>query len=689
MPSARLGPWTGVDARTTDPRSVQGNPICGGYNYEVKGGELWPRPGYANAIALTSPDTGPPYAATPQKILSFFRNGTGFTYIIYPLVVFRFRTPSGNLTVPYDPTVTENITFTHGSAAVVSTTAFTVGQIVQNPVNTNIYYQIVAVSGGVNGTLDRLHFSTGGTYSTSRYAPLGGATDTVDACVFQQGVSHAAGAVWGTSSQVIAGREYMVLTFSASKPKAIDLTSSNPVLEDFWRDTSVSPAVLLTQWPSTCCVHKSNLILGGAGDADDDYHPFCIWYTQPRDMLQWHTGISGIDGTPNSIRFVEGRDEIRAVRTIGDRLVVHRQLSQEVGEYTGSIDFPYRFTRNLQELGINSVRQIAEIEKRHFIYTHRGPAMYDGNDVRLFGDEVLDLFERDADGGNTGIPDIHVYALQSTGKVLYVGFQNMLDPDSERLGYAEAWKGRALAYDVRTGQWAFLSFPDRPSAMASLLTRTNENTDDTYARDLWGGNAGDIYETSTNAYWYGFDRWKEEVARPVYSIEAGVTNNAQERVTCVPAGFRTRWYDFDTANQKLLTNIEIELRDAFVRQSRRRLYLAGVGGDVTDFTFVLNVRIYTDYDLDTPKEDFDIAIPASDFGAITDSGVGWGAEKLLKVEWPARSLGDVFAFEFSNAMELTSIQAGYKEGLWRVVDVLVTYTDTQSMRRVDSGPGMG
>lgn len=679
MPVVKLGPWSGVDARTVDDRALNTHPIRGGYNVEIHGGELWWRHGYA-PLNFENPI---PLAQEWDLFLSVYVEGSLKEFLINRYCVFEILS-SGLYSVPYNATVTENVTFVAGSTAVVSTTPWVVGDVVNDPFTNQFYIIVSAV--GVNGVIDR-PAATGGTAVTSRFAKLS-ASSATDACTFKQGITHAANAVWAGNLAVAPDEVYLVICFGTAEPIAIRIDASAAVLREFFRDTSpaAGAAVALTAEPPACCVHESRLILAGGGDNASMNRGYCFWYSMPRDLMAWHTGTQAVDAVPNVIRLVEDDDPITAAKTLGDRLIIHRKYSQEIAAYTGAIDLPYRLERNNQMLGCGDTKQIAVTERKHFIMTHRGPAIFDGAEVRLFGDEVKDIFERAGRIGLSGRGDygaVTVFAFDSTARVMFT-HTGVEDYDAVSLGYTQSIdiSAQVLIYDAISGQWATCILPGNFGIGCAGSSQRKGVGPRQYNKDIITLATGEILSTTVdNSFQYGFDAWTGKTGR-TYAYKGRI-------VSIVPGMIRTGWMDLGSASQKMLTKLEVELRDTFRidGSSHRGVYLPGVGQAPYGQAFILHLNIYRDFDLTQTIESLDIAVPGNLFSSETNQNRGFGGEPIRKIRRSLRSQGDVFAFEFSNWMTTESTQAGFQEAVFRIVQALITFTDTQSPRRVNVNEG--
>jgi hypothetical protein len=681
VPVAKLGPWSGVDARTIDDRVLNTNPIRGGYNVEIHGGELWWRQGFARL----NHQTPIPLQVSWENFVSDFVEGTIKEYLVSRYAVLEILS-NGTYSIPYNATVTNNVTFVAGSTTVVASAVnWVLGDIVNDPF-TNNFYIIVGGAGTLTGTLDR-PAAVGGTVATSRFAQLS-ASPCTDACFFKNDITHAANAVWVGPPGNLAtapGEVYLVLCFRDDKPVAIRVDAAAAMHREFFRDTSpaAGAAVAITKDPIACCVHESRLILAGGGDFAGNNDGYCWWYSMPRDLMGWHTGIQAVDATPNTIRLVEDEDPITAARTLSDRLIIHRKYSQEVVSYTGAIDIPYRLERNEQVLGCGNTYQLAVSERRHFLMTHRGPAIFDGSEVRLFGDEVKDIFDRAGLVGTMGPgdnSDCEVWSFDASGRVIFTTIVYE-DGDSTLLGYSSGGN-KCLVYDVATGQWSAWALPGTVACAGSSSRKEGTLANPQYRTEIITITGGEILSSSIiEDYQYGFDHW---------GSKSGQTyTRAGEIITIMPGLIRTGWYDFGSSTQKMVTKLEIELRDTFrvSAASHRGMLLPTADNEDPLVSFILQLNVYRDFDLLDPVETLDIIVPSTLFNSADNPGRGWGVEPIRKIRRSLRSQGDVFAFEFSNLRTNASIAAAYQEGVFRIVQAMVTFTDTGSPRRVNVEEG--
>ena len=402
-----LGPFRRLNGERVTDRALNGTFLRGGFNFEVRDGEWWSRKGEECVF--------PRLGSTPWWwALDVNRD---LSVICNPWYALKIQ--STGVSELYSAIKTENVTFTNGSKTCTPTTNSLAGRLMLVGAQpTTEVYRVMSVTGAgpFTITLDRAYEGSSGAKNVNFYniisETLAGAKATHNdaarvignACIFEYlGETLVAGAITTLSPAVNKGHLYLIITSNQGAPAAIDLSSTTSVLRDWfantWDGTSGTSKIGsdtasdgLTPRGVYSAVYKNRLFIGGAANPDGNYGSRTLYYSTFGDFLTWHSGtVDDHTATANFVTFDGEGNSIGGMATLSDDLIIHRDDSQEICTATQSAATPFIFRSNNEGLGVRDFRRsnrIVSARGRHYIWTPRGPYVFDGRNLTPICEDV-------------------------------------------------------------------------------------------------------------------------------------------------------------------------------------------------------------------------------------------------------------------------------------------------------------
>ena len=685
-----LAPLLGANSRRVSDRALQGTYMRGGFNVELRDGEWWTRQG--------EQDFGPArIGSCPWWWV--VRVNKDLVVIANPWWALAL-TSDGKLKELYTAAATENVAVTNGSANVTTSTTRTVDQMVLVGVgSTTEVYRIVSrvgtaavldrpYEGSTNAAkscrfIDPLARNTAGTAVayTAAFAINGSWWQAGSCVVFEQLVSHTATDLYAASPTLTGGNLHLVITSNVGVPVAIDLSayiagSTVGVRRTWFYNTSLgsSAAVIGSDtladdiYPRGLFaeVYKGRLFIAAASDPNGKYGSRTVWWSQIGDIGRWHTGIAGQTSAPNFKTFDGEGNRIAEMKALQDALVIHRQDTQEVATATQSLAQPFVFQSNNQGLGVRQNYQancVVVANGVHYMWTRKGPAVFDGSRVSLICDDARDALRSlyFAGGHPAGVSTIVHDQLR--GRIYWYG------------GLAPSTVTRAAGALPATAQVTLLSgesiynycsvfvydylnnaywFEDRPSACGGGAINTDlapENGTPVVSRP--DGTIVKLFGYATN----GKD--PDHLAPTTSGSDVAVY-----------AQVETPWIDFGNLSRKHLTEVELVVRSPDVGEGILEDSIALSG------TPWIRMRVYTDRDISTTRADVGDSYALSDAKITSAVGPQQAAESVLTLT--PNSHGRQFKLVFSNALTSSAITAGYAQLPFRISDIECEFSQKES-----------
>lgn len=690
-----LAPLLGANGTRVADRVLGGTYMRGGYNVELRDGEWWTRPGETRLDGNSVRFGSVPW----WWVFDVNRDLTVIANAWWALAI----TSTGSVEELYAPDVTENVDLTEDSATAASTTLRTVGQLVLvGSGDTNEVYRVTAASGtgpysitlerpyeGSTGTkscrfIDPLPRNTSGTataYSLSSASDVQGS-----AVVFEQLVSHALNAIHAASPAVTAGNLLLVITSNHGVPVAIDLTAylaGSPAAVKrtwFYNTALATPAQigsddyvdLIRARGLFAEVYKGRLFIAAASDPSGDFGSRTVWYSQPGDLLQWHTGISGQTAAPNFKTFDGEGNNIGEMKALQDELVIHRQDTQVVCSSTASLAQPFVFRENNQGIGVRTrggLSFVLVVEGQHFLWTPQGLASFDGRSVRLLAREALRdwmalRFVQNRD------PILHAQHDTTRRRTYWwsgstIRHQDALPAAATVTNLAGDQYQNYIAcfvYEYDTGAFWF---EDRPYSLGGgTATSTSETSGPVLHLSRPDGT---IVKAASGA---GDATGQDAAHLDPGDLSDNVTVNAQ---------VETGWLDFGSVYQKQLLDIETVERSV---QTSSAVSAGGIfdsaGEGVSDGNWWLRCRVFVDFNRVTAAAGVGTVIDST--SARLTSVDGNNQAQTFNRSFTPRVHGRFFKLVFSNALTAAATTASYVQAPFRISDVYVEFKDRQSTR---------
>lgn len=674
-----LGPLMGANGTRITDRALQSTYMRGAYNVECQDGEWWTRKG-EEKIAVR-------YGSTIWRWIFDIDRDSNMTVICNEYYALLWSRSSQEVGPLYDAAGSGSTTFTNAStSASISAYLPVVGQLMLGGSSgfTDDVYRVTAVSGvgPYTITLDRPYEGTTGATTFRYYDILArnvagtGATHSNSgsfrgsAVIFEQLVTHSAGAseVHGASPAVTGGNRLLIITSNVGVPVAIDVDSSAAPKRLIFYNTALGTAAqigsdtaddLLIPRGIWATVYRNRLWIGYASDPNGKYGARTIWYSQPGDCLLWHTGIKGQTAAPNFITFGGVGNSINELRPLQDSIIVHREDTQMIGNATGGSP-AFQFRENNQGIGVRSrtpSNRVAVVNGLHYIWTQRGPAVFDGTRVSLIAREAYrELATRGFVGENSGIRMVQHDPIY--GRLYWFG--GTRSTAAEQLPAAATityTSGDQVANYVTVFVYDYLNdvfwFEDRPSSYGGGLA-TLDNTTGIPRFLALSRMDGTIVAVNTRTKGKDASHLTPETSGDAVPVYAYV---------------ETPWLDFGTAERKQMRIIET---------IERGPVSGAVFEPITDISsgnWWLRCQVYRDYNRYADEADVG-TVYASTSSQATTSGVDRQPPFFVRRFTP-RSHGRQFKLAFSNALTASATTASYVQAPFRLHDIFVEIVDQQ------------
>lgn len=687
-----LAPLMGVNSRRVADRTLQGTYMRGGYNVELRDGEWWTRAGESPLSTASHVRLGScPWWWVVQV-------NSSLVVIANPWWALAVNV-TGGVKELYTAAATENVTFTNGSANATTSTTRVVDQLILVGAGTTSEVYRVKSRVGTAMVLDRPYEGTNGTYSCRFIDPLArdvsgtataysGAFSNVGSwwvrgscVVFEQLVSHAATDLYAASPTLTGGNLHLVITSNVGVPVAIDLSayiagSTVGVRRTWFYNTALGSAA--TQIGTDTAVgniyargvyaevYKGRLFIGAATDPNGKYGSRTIWYSQPGDIGRWHTGLAAQTAAPNFKTFDGEGNDIAEMKCLQESLIIHRQDSQEIASITGSLSQPFQFRSNTQGLGVRYYSQtncVVVANGVHYIWTQRGPAVFDGSSVTPICAEALDAL-RSVHLTESPFPPLFVLHDSSRGRLYWYAYQTTTSLLPEALpatstislksGESIQDYGTCFVYDyLNNAYW----FEHRPRAMGGA-TVTGTTTGST---PLVSRLDGSLILFAANSLSVTSDGKDADYLAPTTS---------GSRVP-VYAQVETPWMDFGNLSAKWLTEVEITHRGLADGESLAEELISLSG------TPWLRMRVYGDKNRATALGDVGVVYDMTASQITTKVDFGQSPTGLLT--FTPRS-GDLRQMKlvFSNGLTSAATTAGYSVLPFRISDIECEFVQKES-----------
>ena len=695
-----LAPLHGLNpVNVAEEAGLEGTWMRGGYNVEVIDGEWWVRHG------LGQLDAGNSLGTVLWRWVVSSRAVTERMYLVAPnYVVYveqRFAEPGfpttnllGTYSVPYPEGATVTANYTQGSVSVHSTAvvgAIKLGQLIirteVGPVGKSIY-RVTAIA-GADFQLDRPWETASEVGSVYKfYDPLllqakvvsGLNQDTDGGCVlFEQTASFTA-AQLGWAHPAVSAGTYIIISSQLGYVAcpAYGVTVGQVPVTTFVRETQLAAPTAVSLMPVRPGEYKDRAFMKAADGRT-------VWYSRPFDFMQWHTGLQALGGTPNFITLSDPSDPITGFGNLNDTLIVHRRSSQDIFQPYGT---GFRTTHSPTGIGFWPYSQFVEMPLGHFGWTRYGPALYNG------------------EGMNVLIPQLErmlVPFLQSQRASVKVR-AIVHDENRRRLYCLLGWETIEAATATSDTRRII-----RQQDAASLVPQTKVTNFDTlewysrspvlvvdYARnEAWLEDHVGLCGGGTHlgqAYFFRYDGTVAPHPTGWSGMDYDVNRvNAKHPLY---AQVETQWLALGTPQRKDLQKIYILLRgldsledvDEILGGHFNPLRIDDLWASATDTLHLCTVEVMVDR-TDDIRATADVTVSTSEMLARALEG-----NRMLPVFAIAitpRCAGLSFKFRFRNQMSQASIDAGYKQGSFRLVDMLLEYeveADTRAVGLIGGRP---
>lgn len=680
----RLAPLGGLQSQRVSDHTLGEVAMRGSFNVEPVDGEWWVRKG-EDAVLRRLGST--------QWTWIGMGNVKWIIANPYWALQLNSSNPSSGVSNLYTPTATDAVTFAQMSdAATCAAHTPAVGELVllEAAGYTDQVYRVVAAAGSAF-TLDRPYEGGSGAYDC-RFIPqlaqdpagtvAGYSANPVAASyvVYEQLVDHAATSVHGSSPAVTAGRRYLIITSSRGTPVAIDLGVVTTVKRNwFYRthlasgsETNIASSNGYGNWAA---VYKGRLVIANAPDNGNRLASRTLWYSREGDFLLWHVGIKGKTASPNYVTFSGPNDDITGLDVLRESLILHRERSQEIGSYTGSDIGPISFRSNNQGLGLYATDRRAWVHTRgaHWIWTLRGPAVFDGAQVTLVAQNTYrDLVSL----GMSEKPDIRCVIHDERRARLYWVL------DSDRPG-ANRHQGATVPDNALRYLGPTAAYGDAYNPAFAVLVYSYEDGE-AWLEDRSSIFGGGFLGEPGNAPYRGtyasrYDGTIVKLRGVSTGIDPGISDSSEDHV--VQAQVETPWTDFgNTVLQKHLTGVELVLRALSVEEntSNNPDLIDDVWEDSTTDRLFIRLQVFADYDLTTPIADIGKAFLVSDMRAreLTDNR----QYPAFNLHFSTNGQGRSLKFRVSNTLTAEATAAGYRMSPFRLSEIVAQILPKESTR---------
>lgn len=671
-----IGPLMGMNSQRITDRALGGTFMRGGaYNVECMDGEWWTRKGEEVLAARLG--------STIWRWIFDVDRDTNMTIICneyYALLWSRSAQQVGPL---YDATGSGSTTFTNGSAsASISAYEPVVGQLMLSGASgfTASVYRVTAKSGSGPWTITLDRPYEGGTGSTTfRYYDIlarnvagTAATHSTSgsfrgsAVIFEQLVTYTATTVHAASPAVTAGNRLLIITSNVGVPVAIDIDSSAAPKRLIFYNTAIStPAQIGSDTADDLLVprgiwatnYKGRLWIAYASDPNGDYGARTIWYSQVGDCLKWHTGIQGQTAAPNFVTFNGVGNAISEIKTLQDSIVVHREDTQAIGTATGA-NPPFVFRENNQGIGTRTrtpSNRVVTANGVHYLWTQRGPAVFDGTRVSLIATEAYrELFTHGMIGENSGLR----FAVHDSiyGRIYWFGGSRstLRLPASATVTYTSGDQttnySNVFVYDYLNDRFWF---EDRPYS--------------------YGGGLASLVNTTGVPRFLALSRMDGTIVgvnnRTKGKDASHLTPETAADDVTVYAQVETPWLDFGSTDRKQLRGVETIERGPVSGAVFEPIT------DVASGNWWLRCQVYVDYNGYADEADVGTVYDSTSAQATT---VGVDRQPPFFVRrFTPRAHGRQFKLVFSNALTSAATTASYKQAPFRIHDIFCDITDQQ------------
>lgn len=681
-----LAPLLGVNSRRVADSKLGGTFMRGGYNVTLQDGEWWTRTGEKS---LGSGKVR--YGSCPWWWV--LRVNGDLNIIANPWWAFAIDDSTDAISELYTAAVTENVSFTNGSATATSATTRVVDQMILVGVGATEDVYRVKSRVGTTMTLDRVYEGTTGSESCRFIDPLArntagtataysaafsvlGSWQLQGSCVvFEQLVSHTAADLYAASPTLTGGNLHLVITSNIGCPVAIDLSaylagSTVGVRRTWFYNTALgaSAAVIgsdtltdsITPRGVFAEVYKGRLFIAGASDPNGKYGTRTFWYSQQGDLGRWHTGIAAQTAAPNFVTRGGEGDAFAEMKTLRDSLVIHRQDSQETIDATQSLSQPFTVRTNQQSIGVRARKQtnlVVSTNNLHFIWTLSGPAVFDGNTVSLICEDARD-------------------ALRSMG-FIGGGANNIVSHVQHDANRRRIYWYQGTISNVTRHQ-------DALPATAAHTTKAGES--------IKNFCSCFVYDYDNNSYWFedrpmclgggsrgdGSDGTVLHVSRLDGTLVklTTTTNDGKDADLTDPSGTTTDvncqvelpWLDFGNRQHKRLAEVELTIRSPNYGQWG---YDQGSTG-----SYWVRCRVYGDMNRGAALADVGSKYDGSATQFLAANDFQQNPTGLITLTPRADAVQ--FKLVITNALTSSATAAGYIQGPFRISDITAEYAQRES-----------
>jgi len=574
----------------------------------------------------------------------------------------------------------ESITF-DGTSTAISTSTLQKNDMIfvgETPFASSEVYRALAVS-GTTVTLDRASMISTASNCRVLRSYYGSTEDIADQADFftadlgrgnfgimDQLVAHGTNDLW-TGSPAVSNVRYLIIAHQelASQdfgPVAVPLDTAlewaGGAGTNWFRDTSLATPAVVNAEPTTCCLVDNRLVLAGAGDPAGMFADRTLWSSWPGDFLLWHAGLSGQNAAPLYVTFDGISNPIMAVRADGPNLVVHREVSQEIGVPQGSASAPFAYRSNEQGLGLTSPQAICVANRVQYIVTQAGPAGFSS----ASGVQPLALEHR--------------AALQAFG--LWDGARFVAhDPATLRIYFFEPGNGRH----------SDAAIPATDAAAAIGATgNTWANTTTAlvydYGQDAWW------FEDHINAMGWGeVGGARMYLCRPDGTIvevdnlgDTGLDPDDTSGTNVVDALGDLPWFDLAGPGRRgMINQMVVGLRALDSSTPTVTQEVDDLWSATTETLHFGTVEVYTDYDMTTPKDAMDMNQVVS---VMLSRGLS-ESNQLPIIEFKLsgfRASAISARIRIKNALSAAATTAGHTKGHFRLAYINVWITGGEGDR---------
>jgi hypothetical protein len=705
----RFAPLRGLNPTNVgEEAGLEGTFMRGGYNVEVIDGEWWVRHGCGQASEnigsifwrwmVSSPTEDRLFLVSDRYVVQVeSRIGD----IGVPDNQFFFR----QLSIPYFSYYTLSAIFTVGSAtaavvSIVGPGAMTKGDIF-----------VVEGTGGVPDRLYRIvdNNPSPGYFTLDRAYEPGGATSVsgikvcyeltvrfdgkpgvLDAdlnggcCLFEQSATHAANTLGYANDAIDPGSFIVVVSAAGYFAVPLDPPPKVPIRGTFVRQTQLPTPTDVAVINVRPCVYKDRLFLA-AVDPTGVSGLRTLWHSRPFDLLQWHTGLQGLGGTPNFFTLVDPTDPISGFMLHGDTLVVHRRGSQDILQTYGA---GFRVTHNDASIGFWPRSMMENVPVGTIGWTRYGPAMFNEQGMTVLFPECERMLSR-FNMSNRMNPRLRGVLHDQNHRRVYflLGWEEVGFVDTP----TEYGTRRIIRHqDASVANPQVLAVP----AMVPWYSRTPVFVVDYARNEAWledhaglcggGDHLGQMYlfryDGTVLEHPTGWSGRDFDVAR----INAA---------TPVDAVVETQWMQHGAPQRKELQKIYLTLRaldvgedvDEILGGKFSPLRIEGLGAP-GDTLHLLTVEVMVDNRADV-RASADVSVSVADMLSRSLEGNRMLPQMLFSIT--PRVAGRSFKYRFKNSLSAAAAAAGHKVGSFRLVDVMIEFeveSDTRAAGLTGGSP---